>query len=143
MKAVLIRHGWALSAVVMVLLTGCEGDKATQSVQAPQHGEPFVEVAAASGLVFTHFNGASGAYYQPEVFGPGVALLDYDRDGDLDVYLPQAGMPDPGQSPAQALFPLPAGQPTGDRLFRNELQADGMLRFTDVTDLAGLGHAGL
>ncbi|NNJ93304.1 MAG: CRTAC1 family protein [Halobacteria archaeon] len=142
MKAVLIWRGWALSAVVMVLLAGCEGDNATQSVQAPSHGEPFVEVAAASGLVFTHFNGASGAYYQPEVFGPGVALLDYDRDGDLDVYLPQAGMPDPGQSPAQALFPLPAGQPTGDRLFRNELQADGMLRFTDVTDIAGLGHAG-
>ncbi len=142
MKAILIRRGWALSAVVIVLLAGCEGDKATQSVPAPQPGEPFVEVAAASGLVFTHFNGASGAYYQPEVFGPGVALLDYDRDGDLDVYLPQAGMPDPGQSPAQALFPLPAGQPTGDRLFRNELQADGMLRFTDVTDLAGLGHAG-
>jgi hypothetical protein len=126
----------------MVLLAGCEGDKSTQSVQAPPPGDPFVEVAAASGLAFRHFNGATGAYYQPEVFGPGVALLDYDRDGDLDVYLPQAGMLDPGQSPAQALFPLPAGQPPGDRLFRNELQPDGLLRFTDVTATAGLGHAG-
>lgn len=133
---------WPLLAAVTGVLAGCEGDKSTQSVQAPPPGEPFVEVAAASGLVFRHFNGATGAYYQPEVFGPGVAVLDYDGDGDLDVYLPQAGMLDPGQSPAQALFPLPASQPPGDRLFRNELQPDGVLRFTDVTATAGLGHAG-
>jgi hypothetical protein len=34
------------------------------------------EVAAASGLGFVHFNGATGEYYQPEIFGPGLALLD-------------------------------------------------------------------
>jgi len=134
----LIAYCWLAAA--MLLLAGCEADDATQP--APAARAPFEEVAAATGLVFQHFNGASGAYYQPEVFGPGVAVLDYDNDGDLDVYLPQAGMPDPGQSTAQALFPLPAGQPPGDRLFRNELVPGGTLRFTDVTAAAGISHAG-
>ena len=124
----------------IALLTGCEGDRAVETVA--QETPPFVEVAASTGLVFTHFNGASGAFYQPEIFGPGAALLDYDNDGDLDVYLPQASMVDPGQSQEQALFPLPSGQPPGDRLFRNQLIPDGELRFVDVTKEAGLGHTG-
>ena len=52
----------------------------------------FVESAAATGLAFTHVNGAAGHYYLPEVMGAGVALLDYDNDGDLDVFLVQ-GLP--------------------------------------------------
>jgi len=139
-RARLITH--CRLAAVMLLLAGCEADDATQPAPAAAGKAPFEEVAAAAGLVFQHFNGASGAYYQPEVFGPGVAVLDYDNDGDLDVYLPQAAMPDPGQSTAQALFPLPAGQPPGDRLFRNELVPGGTLRFTDVTAAAGITHAG-
>ena len=124
----------------IVLIAGCEGDRAVETVA--QETPPFVEVAASTGLVFTHFNGASGAFYQPEIFGPGAALLDYDNDGDLDVYLPQASMVDPDQSPEQALFPLPSGHPPGDRLFRNQLIPDGELRFVDVTEAAGLGHTG-
>ena len=123
----------------IVLLAGCEGDRAVETVAVQP---PFIEVAASTGLIFSHFNGASGAFYQPEIFGPGVALLDYDNDGDLDVYLPQASMVDPEQSPEQALFPLPSTQPPGDRLFRNQLIPDGELRFVDVTKEAGLGHAG-
>ncbi len=128
-----------------VLLAGCDGGESQQAqtaAPAASTAVPFEEVAAATGLVFTHFNGATGAYYQPEVFGPGVAVLDYDNDGDLDVYLPQAALLDPGQSADAALFPLPPGQPPGDRLFRNELVPGGALRFTDVTADAGLGHAG-
>jgi len=137
-----INHRQRWLAAVFVLLTGCEADDATQTQTLPPAvpGAPFVEVAAATGLAFRHFNGAAGAYYQPEVFGPGVGLLDYDNDGDLDVYLPQASMVDPAQAPGNALFPLPAEQPPGDRLFRNELVPGGELRFTDVTAAAGLGY---
>src|SRR6266513_1170125 len=51
----------------------------------------FVESAAATGLVFTHVNGATGKYYLPEMMGAGVALFDFDNDGDLDVFLVQSG----------------------------------------------------
>ena len=100
------------------------------------------EVAAASGLGFVHFNGATGEYYQPEIFGPGLALLDYDSDGDLDLYYLQGAMLDSDRSPADALFPPPATHWPGDRLFRNDLDAAGRPRFTDVTEQAGLGSAG-
>ena len=102
----------------------------------------FREVAAATGLGFVHFNGATGEYYQPEIFGPGLALLDYDNDGDLDIYLLQGAMLDSGRSPAGALFPPPARHWPGDRLFRNDLDATGALKFTDVTEQAGLGSTG-
>ena len=48
-------------------------------------------VRAASGLTFTHVNGATGQYYMAEQMGAGVALFDYDNDGDLDVFLVQGG----------------------------------------------------
>ena len=54
--------------------------------------EWFVERAEETGLDFVHFNGMSGEFYFPEIMAPGVGLLDYDNDGDLDVYLVQGQM---------------------------------------------------
>ncbi len=99
----------------------------------------FTERAAVAGLVFTHTNGASGRLYYPEILPPGVALLDYDADGDLDVYLVQ-GRALADAPPAATAAASPAD---GARLYRNDLTvaADGtrVLRFTDVTDASGLG----
>ena len=96
----------------------------------------FIESAAATGLVFTHVNGATGNYYLPEMMGAGAALFDYDNDGDLDVFLVQGGPI--GTNVARAA-------PTS-RLFRNDLAvaANGRrtLRFTDVTAKAGAGLRG-
>ncbi len=61
-------------------------------------GEPpmFRDVAAQTGLNFRHFNGATGRHYMPEIMGSGVALFDYDNDGDLDIYLAQGMQLDRG-----------------------------------------------
>jgi hypothetical protein len=87
------------------------------------------------GLDFVHFNGMSGEFYYPEIMAPGVALLDFDNDDDLDVYVVQGQMLAPGKTVTDALQP-PAQEPR-DRLFRNDLrvQPDGSRRvtFTDVT----------
>ena len=143
-------------AACLLALTACESAEDTPAqTPAPEHetapaAQPagaaatvlFREVAAAAGLGFVHFNGATGEYYQPEIFGPGLALLDYDSDGDLDIYLLQGSMLGSDSSPAEALFPPPATHWPGDRLFRNDLDTAGTLKFTDVTEQAGLGSTG-
>ena len=99
----------------------------------------FRETAAEAGLNFHHFNGATGRHYMPEIMGPGVALLDYDNDGDLDIYLVQGSQLDQA---GKSLFPPPPGWKPGNRLFKNLLSETGELRFVDVTEKAGVGHAG-
>jgi hypothetical protein len=98
----------------------------------------FQEVAAQVGLNFRHFTGATGEFYMPEIMGSGIALFDFDGDADLDVYLPQGTLLDTTRRPADALFPPPAGQPRGHRLFRNDLKPGGKLSFVDVTVQAGV-----
>jgi hypothetical protein len=113
-----------------------------ESAAAP--GYPFVDIAAQSGLEFTHWNGMSGDLYFVEPVGSGGALIDFDGDGDLDILLLQGS----GLSPAgegsddkvSPLFPMPSKP--GARLYRNDLQLDDQGRphpaFTDVTDESGL-----
>ena len=101
----------------------------------------FTDRAEEVGIDFGHFNGASGELYVSEILGPGVAMFDFDDDGDLDVYIVQGRMLGSGATdPAAA---LPEDHPSGDRLYRNDLvlHADGTrtLRFTDVTEGSGLG----
>ena len=103
-------------------------------------GPVFRELGADAGLSFHHFNGATGRFYMAEVTGSGVALFDFDRDGDLDVYLVQGTVLEPGKELSDAKFPLLHEQAI-DRLFRNELDS-GELRFTDVTELSGIRAGG-
>ena len=102
----------------------------------------FREAAEEVGLKFHHFTGTMGQYFMPEIMGAGVALFDYDNDGDLDVYLLQGTMLDPTEDPRKAKFPPPPGWKPGNRLFRNLLSETGKLEFVDVTEKAGVGHVG-
>ena len=84
----------------------------------------FEDVTAIVGIDVTHRNGARGEFRIQEIIGAGVGLIDYDNDGDLDVFLVQGA-----QGPST--------------LFRNDLdRPGGTLRFTDVTARAGIGTHG-
>jgi hypothetical protein len=86
----------------------------------------FTDVAASSGLVFTHDRGGTREHRIAETMGAGLAWLDYDNDGWMDLYVVQGGPFPPAQSPRAQ-----------DRLFRN----DGRGQFTDVTARARLSDA--
>ncbi len=110
-----------VTAVAVIVLAGCSAPKNDAATPA---GAPalFREVAADTGLVFSHQTGAKGDFAMPEIMGAGVALLDMDGDGDLDVYLVQSVGP--------------------GKLFRNDLVPGGKLAFTDVTAASGITYNG-
>jgi enediyne biosynthesis protein E4 len=84
----------------------------------------FEEVAASvSGIRWQHENGRSPSRFMPEAFGPGVAFLDFDGDGWMDIYLVNSGPSD---------FWNP-GKPIRNALYRNNRNGT----FTDVTEKAG------
>jgi hypothetical protein len=92
----------------------------------------FTDVALAVGLGFEHANSATSNKYLLETMGGGVALLDFDNDGRLDVFFTNG---------AKLEDPMPAGKAAdkSDRRFWNRLfrqNADGS--FADVTQKAGL-----
>jgi hypothetical protein len=83
----------------------------------------FSDVTGQAGIAFTHNNGAFGKKYLPETMGAGVAFLDYDNDGWLDLFLVN-GMDWPGMKPRNSF----------SALYRNN--KDGT--FSDVTRKTGL-----
>jgi enediyne biosynthesis protein E4 len=94
-----------------------------EGLAAPQ----FTDITESSGVRFTHVNGRTGQYHYPEIMGAGVALFDYDGDGDLDLYLVN------GNHLTQARSP-----DITNKLYRNN--GDGT--FTDVTATARVGDTG-
>ncbi len=89
----------------------------------------FRDITEQSGVRFVCDNGATPRKHQPEGLIAGVALFDYDRDGDLDIYFVNgAHMPSL----------VKQGEKHKNRLFRN----NGDLTFTDVTDKAGVAGEG-
>jgi hypothetical protein len=79
-------------------------------------------------LAFRHTDGSSGKHYIMETVSAGLALFDYDGDGDIDIYFLN-GAPLSGTNVAEA---------PQNALYRN----DGGFRFSDVTESAGVGDTG-
>src|SRR5262249_34113598 len=129
---------------VLLLAAACGSDhqppsSTAKTARAASEPEWFADRAKEYGLDFVHFNGMSGEFYYPEIMAPGVALFDYDNDGDLDVYVVQGQML--GNKPLGAAV-FPPNGPLRDRLFRNDLTVheDGThsVKFTDVTEQSGI-----
>lgn len=86
----------------------------------------FIDTTASAGIAFSFQSGRTSQRQLPETMSGGLASIDYDRDGLLDILLLQGGH-----------FPHKPAQATpgsGDRLYRNL----GTGRFSDVTTQAGL-----
>jgi hypothetical protein len=79
---------------------------------------------SVSGLTWSHIAGLSPTMYLPETDGAGCAVLDYDNDGWMDIYLVNSGRCDFYDPP----------QPLRNALYHNN--GDGT--FTDVTEKAGV-----
>jgi len=96
----------------------------------------FEEITTTTGVDFRHENSPTTNKYLLETMGGGVALFDYDNDGDLDIFFTNGGgLEDP----------MPPGTKVDksdpkywNRLYRN----DGNGKFTDVTEKAGLTGIG-
>ena len=84
----------------------------------------FVDVTEEAGIHFKHNSGATDHKHIIETMGSGVVFFDYDTDGDVDLYFVQSGN-----------VPQENQQTLANALYRNE--GDG--RFTDVTDISGIG----
>lgn len=86
------------------------------------------DVTAESGVTFVHTHGGSGQMYITEQMSAGIATLDYNGDGLIDIYFLN-GAPLRGTK----LDYVPR-----NALYRN----DGDMHFTDVTAAAGVGDSG-
>lgn len=118
--------GSQLCAIVGLLKNAIRWTLLWASVGTAAGNVGFVDVAAESGVDFTHVNGMTGEVWLLEIMGAGVGLLDFDGDGRLDIWLVQGG------PIADRSGPLPC-----DRLYRNASDG-GELRFIDVTATAGV-----
>ncbi len=86
------------------------------------------DVSAEAGVQFTHHNGHSGVFQYPEIVGSGVALFDFDNDGDLDIYWVQSGE-----------F---SGNRRSDELWINRLDR-GAFQFERFAGLTGMTRYGI
>jgi hypothetical protein len=118
--------------VVACFASGLVGQPALSSpAPAPstRTGLWLVDVSEEAGLDIVQVGAGPDVDYIIESLGSGGAWLDYDNDGDADLYLAQGARPGTPN----------AGPP--DRLLRNDGDPDGggVPVFSDVTTEAGLG----
>ena len=122
------RTGRSLIVVLLVggILAGCgkssnPTDSGDAASDASRHSlSYFTEITHDVGLDFVHENGAAGSRWLAEISPSGVALFDFDNDGDLDIYFTNGH---------RRLGRSEIGGGCMNRLFRQE--DDG--RFADVS----------
>src|SRR5215813_3592724 len=94
-------------------------------------GAPSAVFEEVPGIPFRHENSPTKQKYLPETMGGGVALFDFDNDGDLDIFFTNGARIDGAKLDK-------SDSKYWNRLYRN----DGNWKFTDVTEKAGLSGIG-
>ncbi|MDE0087197.1 MAG: CRTAC1 family protein [Candidatus Poribacteria bacterium] len=106
-------------------------------LSAPAYTEvQFVDVTTTAGIDFQHVDGRTGEKYLIETLGSGALFFDFNRDGNLDLYIVNA---------AHTPSPIQTTEPSTNsaNLPKNLLyQNNGDGTFTDVTLKAGVGDTG-
>ena len=116
------RHVWLLASFVILIVA------VPSSVIRGQSNElRFTDVTQKAGITFKHISSPEKKYIVESMSG-GLALIDYDNDGYLDIYFVNSLTVDLVKSRTK----------TKSVLYRNN--GDGT--FTDVTDKAGVGDIG-
>ncbi len=98
---------------------------------------PGLDVVTPAGLDFRHANSPTSHKHLIEAMGGGVALLDYDNDGRLDIFLVNGGQLTEARPASPPQFARSSPK-YWNRLYHQN--RDG--GFTDVTEAAGLASAG-
>jgi hypothetical protein len=132
MKAGRGRRAWLWPTLFAIAVSGCRSappaGQRSPALAAHRGSDPFTGVTAAAGIRFRHDNGGRPPLNLLQTAGSGCAFLDYDRDGDLDLYLVNGRYLDDRSEERQP----------HNALYRNN--GDGS--FTDVTRRAGVGGHG-
>ena len=125
MKARVLRHLTIATFLLAVTAAGARG----WGAQGPPAAFSFRNIAREAGLTaVTVFGGTQTNKYLLETTGCGVAALDFDADGWLDIFLVNGSV----------LEGFPAGSAPTSHLYRNK----GNGTFEDVTAKAGLTQSG-
>jgi hypothetical protein len=96
----------------------------------------FLDVTPDAGIAFRHDKSPTSRKYLIESVTGGLAMIDYDSDGLLDLYFVNAAQLNDPMKPSQ--FPAKSDPKFWNRLYRNK----GGFRFEDVTEKAGLRGRG-
>ena len=124
---------WTLA--ILILFTSAGNPLLAAEGSSP--GWPmFVDVSESAGVPFVHRASATPKKFLLETMGSGVALLDYDGDGLLDIYLLNGARLTAGMVPGST--PEKSTPDYWNRLYRNN--GDGS--FSDATEEAGVSGRG-
>jgi enediyne biosynthesis protein E4 len=128
-------NGMSCCALGLVLCAGTAGliakvSRAQKPANAQEESTPihFEDIRNAAGITFVQDSTETDEKYYLETMGTGVAWIDYDQDGLMDLYFVQSAATD-------AYKPK---HPLRSALYHNN--GDGT--FTDVTEKAGVGGEG-
>jgi enediyne biosynthesis protein E4 len=121
-----MRLGVASAGLLLIVWSG-PGDKLHQTADGSRIR--LRDVADAAGVHFVHQHSPTPEKHYVESAPGGLAVFDYDNDGRPDIFFTN-GAQTPSLEKTSGAF--------ANRLFRN----DGAMRFTDVTDTAGVRGVG-